>query len=82
MLKNNWLAGCRWVPPVILATQEAEIRRTVVRSQPGEIVHDTLSQKSHQKRAGGVVQGVGPEFNSTRKKKKANILQKRQVTKD
>jgi hypothetical protein len=31
--------------PVILATQEAEIRRIVVRSQPRQIVHETLSQK-------------------------------------
>jgi hypothetical protein len=31
--------------PIILATQEAEIRRITVRSQPGEIVHETLSQK-------------------------------------
>jgi plasmid maintenance system antidote protein VapI len=31
--------------PVILATQEAEIRRTAGQSQPGEIVHETLSRK-------------------------------------
>jgi hypothetical protein len=31
--------------PVILATQEAEIRRIVVQSQPGKIVCETLSQK-------------------------------------
>jgi hypothetical protein len=30
---------------VILAIQEAEIRRTVVQSQSGEIVLQTLSQK-------------------------------------
>jgi hypothetical protein len=35
----------QWLVPVILATQEAEIRRTVVRSQPGQIVLETLSQK-------------------------------------
>jgi hypothetical protein len=29
--------------PVILATQEAEIRRIEVRSQPGKIVLETLS---------------------------------------
>jgi hypothetical protein len=28
--------------PVILATQEAEIRRIVVQSQPEKIVHETL----------------------------------------
>jgi hypothetical protein len=37
---------------VILATQEAEIRRVSVQSQPGEIVHETLSGKNPtQKRA-------------------------------
>jgi hypothetical protein len=32
--------------PVILATQEAEIRRIMVRSQLGLIVCETLSQKN------------------------------------
>jgi hypothetical protein len=36
---------CRWFMPVILATQEAEMRRTTVRSQPRQIVCETLSQK-------------------------------------
>jgi hypothetical protein len=36
----------RWLTPVIPATQEAEIRRIVVRSQPGQIVLKTLSQKN------------------------------------
>jgi hypothetical protein len=31
--------------PVILATQEAEIRKIVVRSQPGQTVLKTLSRK-------------------------------------
>jgi hypothetical protein len=31
--------------PIIRATQEVEIRRIAVRSQPGHIVHETLSQK-------------------------------------
>jgi hypothetical protein len=56
-------AGCWWLTPVILATQEAEIRRIKVPSQPGQAVHKTLSRKNlPQKRAGGVAQGVGPEF--------------------
>jgi hypothetical protein len=46
----------------------------VVRSQPGQIVHETLSLKNpSQKRAGGVAQGVGPELKPQyphRKKKK------------
>jgi hypothetical protein len=43
---------------------EAEIRRIMVRSQPGEIVSKTLYQKKKpsQKRTGGLAQGVGPEF--------------------
>jgi hypothetical protein len=41
--------------PIILATQEAEIRRIEVQSQPRQIVHETLSQTNPlQKRAGGV----------------------------
>jgi hypothetical protein len=35
----------RVLTPVILATQEAEIRRIVVRPSPGQIVHETLSWK-------------------------------------
>jgi hypothetical protein len=56
-------AGCQWLTSVILPTQEAEIRRITVQSQPREIVRKTLSQKKlSQKRAGGVAQGVSPEF--------------------
>jgi hypothetical protein len=55
-----------WAPVACgcnFATQEAAIRRIVVRSQPGKIVHETLSQKTlHKNRAGGVVQSEGPEF--------------------
>jgi hypothetical protein len=38
--------------PVILATQEAEIRRIVVQSQPRQIVFKTLSQKYQTKKKG------------------------------
>jgi hypothetical protein len=49
--------------PVILATQEAELKRITVGSQTGQIDHKTLSQKNHsQKRAGRGAQGVGLEF--------------------
>jgi hypothetical protein len=34
-----------WLTPVIPATQEAEIRRIVVPSQPQQIVRETLSCK-------------------------------------
>jgi hypothetical protein len=35
----------QWLTSVIPATQEAEIRRIMVQSQPGQIVHESLSQK-------------------------------------
>jgi hypothetical protein len=45
--------------PVILAAQEAEIRRITVWGQPRQIVCETLSWKySTQKRAGGVAEVV------------------------
>jgi hypothetical protein len=44
-IKSLRLARHQWLTPVILATQEAEIRRIMVRSQPGRIVGETLSQK-------------------------------------
>jgi hypothetical protein len=47
---------------IILATQEAEIKRIEVGRQPGQIVPETLSQKKpFKKRAGGMAQGVSPE---------------------
>jgi hypothetical protein len=62
--------------PVILATQEAESKRITLPSQPGQIVLQTLSQTTNpsQKGAGGVTQGVGPEFKPQycKKRKKLN----------
>jgi hypothetical protein len=61
--KKNNKSQALWLTPAILATQEAQIRRMEVRSQPGQIVYETLSGKnSSQKRAGGVAQGVGSDF--------------------
>jgi hypothetical protein len=34
-----------WAMPIILVTQEAEIRRMAVQRQPWQIVHETLPQK-------------------------------------
>jgi hypothetical protein len=44
----------------MLATQEAEIRRIMVRSQPRQIVHETLSGKQthHKKKGSGVGQVI------------------------
>jgi hypothetical protein len=59
------------VAQLILATQEAEIRRIMVQSQPRQIVLETLSQKTlHKNRVGGVTQGEGPEFKPQYRKKK------------
>jgi hypothetical protein len=45
------LAGHWWLMLAIIATQEAEIRRTAVRGQPRQIVHLTISQKNtHHKK--------------------------------
>jgi hypothetical protein len=61
--KVSVLARHRWLIPVILATQETEIRRVTVWSQCRQIVCETLSQKNPSKKmTGGVAQGVGPEF--------------------
>jgi hypothetical protein len=49
-LKVSKSTGYQWLPPIIPATQEAEIRRSAVQSQPGEIVWETLSQKNHHKK--------------------------------
>jgi hypothetical protein len=49
-----------WLTPVILATWEVQIRRIVVRSQPGQIALEILFGKhpNMKKRAGGVAQVV------------------------
>jgi hypothetical protein len=49
------LAGHWWLTSIISATQKAEIRKILVQSQPGQIVHETLSQENPTlERAGGV----------------------------
>jgi hypothetical protein len=49
-------AKCWGLPPVILATQEAEIRRIVVQSQPGQNVHKTYLENPIKKGADEVAQ--------------------------
>jgi hypothetical protein len=62
---------------VILATQEAEIRRTVVQSQPwANSSQDPILKKPITKKwAGGVPHDLGPEFKSQycKKKKKPSL---------
>jgi hypothetical protein len=53
--------------PVILAIQKVEIRRISQRNSS----RDPISKKPHhKKRAGEVVQGIGPEFKPQYRKKK------------
>jgi hypothetical protein len=44
-----------WLTPVILTTQEAEIRRITIWSQPRQTVPETLSQKTLSQKIGLVV---------------------------
>jgi hypothetical protein len=42
----------QWLMPIILAIQEAEIRRIKVQSQPRQIIPETLSQKKPTQKPG------------------------------
>jgi hypothetical protein len=44
------VAGYWWLTPIILAIQEAEIRRIKVQSQTRQIVQKTLSKKPFTKK--------------------------------
>jgi hypothetical protein len=60
--------------PAILGTQEAEIRRIIVQSHPGQVVLETyLKTNPSQKRASGVAQGIHPEFKPQYHKKEKKL---------
>jgi hypothetical protein len=50
--KNIVWTKCQWLTPIILATQEVEIRRIAVQSQPGQRVRETLFQKPISQKIG------------------------------
>jgi hypothetical protein len=52
LLESGFCAGFWHLTPVILAIQEAEIRRIEVGSQPRQIVQETLSQKKKNHKKG------------------------------
>jgi hypothetical protein len=64
----------QWQTPVIPATQEAEIRRIAVRSQPGQIAQETLSRKKPITKKGLVewlkVKALSSSLSPAKKKKK------------
>jgi hypothetical protein len=50
-IKNECTARCWWLMPVILATQEAEIRMITVGSQSGQIIlRKPISKNFSQKK--------------------------------
>jgi hypothetical protein len=79
--KGHWQLRHQWLTPVILATQEAEIRKFAVRSQPGQrVLWDTILKNPSQKnRVGGVAQGEGPEFKPQYCKKKKCQRQRHRI---
>jgi hypothetical protein len=57
------LAGRWWLMPAIVATQEAEIGRIMILSQPQtNTSRDPVLTIPNTKRAGGVAQVASPEF--------------------
>jgi hypothetical protein len=50
MLKITLSDGHWYLKPIILATQEAKMRKITVQNQLRQIVQETLSQKTHHKK--------------------------------
>jgi hypothetical protein len=81
LVKTMFTSRHLWFTPVILATQEAEIRRIVVRSQPWQIVlQDSISKSPSQKKSFGKAQGEGPEFKHQYHKNKKRQERKKKFT--
>jgi hypothetical protein len=63
LLELNTQARHQWLTPVILATQEAEIRRITVQRQPqANMERPYLKKKPITKKGWWSGQGEGPEF--------------------
>jgi hypothetical protein len=62
------LRGHQWLTTVILATQETEIRKIEVRSQPSQIVHKTCLGKIPSQK--GLVEWLTVKALSTTKQNK------------
>jgi hypothetical protein len=63
---------------VILATQEAEIRRITVQSQPGHTVQETLSRKNPSQKRAEVAQDAGPRVQTPVLQKKRKEKRKKE----
>jgi hypothetical protein len=73
--KIHFKLGHRWLMPVIPPTQEERLGGSWFETNPGQIVHKTVSGRNPSQKAGNVAQGVGPELKSQyHKKKKKNAL--------
>jgi hypothetical protein len=70
-----FLAVCWCLTHVILATQEAEIRRIRFEASPGkQFMRCYLEKTQHKKRADGVAGGVGLKFKPQHHKKQKQKL--------
>jgi hypothetical protein len=71
--------GCQWLMLVILATQETDQENRSLKPAQTNVRETLTCKKPSQKRAGGVAQGVGPEFKPLyqKKKKPKNLMKKK-----